>query len=134
MIYDLSKSVDLKRAETRFKTLAEKESVIELKVKRKGRTVSQNRYLYALFGIYALEYGYTLSEAKTMVKRECEFMRYVKKDVTFLRSTADMDTLDMTKFIEWFRNYSSLNGLYLMSPDEFYENQFEVYRQLEIQK
>jgi hypothetical protein len=36
----------------------------------------------------------------------------------------------MTTFIEWFRNYSSQEGLYLPTPEEYRTNQLYIDEQI----
>ena len=80
----------------------------------------------AYINILVKENNWTLEEAKTHLKRACNFMTYNKNDELFLRRTRDLDTKQLTDFIEWIRDYSSLNGCYLPSPEEYKTNRFEI--------
>ena len=42
-----------------------------------------------------------------------------------------MDTKDLSVFVDKFRNYSSAQGLYLPSADEFNENYFDYAKEIE---
>jgi len=119
MIYNLADKYERKRAEMRFNELLEVDCIIDLKKKFKARTTKQNKYLHSLFALYGIEFGLTLNESKQQVKSVCPFMTYEKGADTYLRSTADLDTKEMTEFIEWFRNYAAMNGCYLPSADEY---------------
>lgn len=131
MKLDLSKPYDKAKAETRFKVLLDKGAKIELKEVRKVRTLNQNAYLHVCISLFAIEFGYNLEEAKTLLKRECLFMIYEKNNNTFLKRTRDMDTQQLTKFIEWVRNYSASNGLYLPSSEEYLMHKFEIDKEIE---
>lgn len=59
-------------------------------------------------------------------------MIYEKEKTKFLRSTADLDSKEMTEFIDWIRTFSSEQfGAYIPTPDEFLQNEFEIKKQLE---
>ena len=51
-------------------------------------------------------------------KVNIEIYKYTKKDETFLRSSAELNTEQMSISIERFRNYSNDAGLYLPSANE----------------
>lgn len=134
MKLDLSKSFDASKALNRLQQLIEKGAKIELREILKKRTINQNSYLHACISLFAVEFGYTLEEAKTHLKRECEFMRYVKGDEVFLKQTSGMDTKQLSDFIEWIRNYSSEKGCYIPSAGEYLENQFYIDKEIEKNK
>lgn len=114
------------------KDLQDYQGHVELRRIRKKRTPKQNRYLHALMTLFGIELGYTIEESKTVLKRECSFMKYKKSGSWFLRSTADLDVKEMTDFIEWIRNYSSMeHGIYLPSADEYYRNWGEIENTIE---
>ena len=92
MIYDLSNNEDKNRASFKFYQLVEGGKVIVLNEKRKKRSISQNRYLHVAITIFAIEVGYTIEEAKTVLKRECSFMVYEKEGMLFLKRTRDLNT------------------------------------------
>lgn len=119
MLYDLSKEIDLQRADKRFKQLSEQRTVIELKKKVK-RSTSQNSYLHLILGWFAIETGYTLSEAKLLYKNlSNEIYWYRKRNESFYRSSADLTTKEMTESIEKFRNWSSATAkVYLPEPSD----------------
>lgn len=134
MRYDLNNEMDFKRAQVHFKSLLNKKGVIVLKDVRKKRTIRQNAYLHVCVTLYAINFGYRIEEAKTLLKRGCPFMRYHKNKEWFLRSTSDLDTKEMTDFIEWIRNHAVENGLYIPSPEEYLEYQENIEREIEQHK
>ena len=130
MLLDLSIPEELIRAQDYFEKLVDFGAKIELKRIPEKRTVKQNSYLHALFALFGGEIGLTTEESKTLVKRELGYI-YEKNGLKFLRKTSEMDTQELTEFIDKFRNYSSKNGFYLPSADEFNENYFDMMKQVE---
>lgn len=131
MKLDLSKDIDIKKFKTYSEKLLEKKSKVELTELREKRTLQQNSYLHVCISLFAIEFGYTLDEAKTLLKRECPFMRYEKNGILFLKRTRDFDTKELTDFIDWIREYSGLNGCYIPKPDEYLSNRFEIEKEIE---
>lgn len=133
MKLDLSNSFDLNKAETYFEKLKKKKAKIELKEFHAKRSLDQNSYLHVCFTILANETGYTIAEIKTITKREHgAFMVYEKEGQKFLRSTAYLDKLEMTMFIDWLRQFANDQlGAYIPSPSEWIQNQFEISKQLQ---
>lgn len=122
MRFNLSNIGEVQRVKTRLNFLYKKGATIEIVEKRKQRTRKQNSYLHLILTLFAMETGYTLEEVKQDIfKRDVckEFFEYKKGERTFYRSTADLDTGEMTSAIEKFRNWSSVTaGIYLPAPDE----------------
>ncbi len=126
MKFDTSKTVDLNKAKQRFEYLCQKQKIIDLKDVRKSRSISQNSYLHVVISLYCIEFGYTLNEAKTDLKRECGFMTYEKNGSRYLRETSKMNSVDLTNFIDFIRNYASQNGLYIPTSSEYLENKHSI--------
>lgn len=126
MKLDLSQPFDINRAKVYFKKLLDGGKCIELSEHRKSRTVKQNKYLHVCISLFAIEFGYNLEEAKTHLKRNCDFMRYDKDQETFLKRTRTLDTKELTDFIEWIRTYSAKEGCHIPSADEYLAQQFEI--------
>lgn len=115
MVYDLSKELDKKRAAERFQFLLNKGVKIELTERKKKRTIQQNAYLHALIGYFAIETGNTMEWVKQKYfkllcnkelfvrEKEDEFLGHVK----YSRSSADLDTGEMTLAIERFRDWQA---------------------------
>lgn len=113
--------------------------LVEVKKKHRQRSDSQNRYLHVCLGYFASEFGLSLDEVKQDIfKRklnkeifEVERVNRRGQKVKRLRSTRDLDTLELTKALERFRNWSSaVAGLYIPAPNET-EALFEAQRQME---
>lgn len=142
MIFDLSKEEPRQQAIDRMKYLLGKNAKIEINEKRKNRTYSQNNYLHLILGRFALEYGETLEYVKQVI-----FKQWVNEDIfkyervnektgeyrEAYRSTAQLNTKEMSEAIERFRNYAAMNlDLYLPEPKDLahleeIENQLEQY-------
>ena len=134
MIYDTSNQLEKNKLLARVDYLIENKKIVEVKAKNKNRTVTQNAYLHVLFNLYAIAFGYTSNESKTHMKRSCEFMIYEKKGEKFVKDTSSLDTKGLTDFIEWIRNYSSLNGHYLPTPDEYRLNRYMIDNEITLHK
>ena len=126
MLFDSSNIIEANQARTTVNYYIEKGFIFELNKKQKKRTINQNSYLHVLFQYYGALVGSTLNEAKTDIKRACPFGTYEKKGVKYLVETSKMDTKELTDFIDWFRNYSGMNGHYLPTADEYKTNNVQV--------
>lgn len=125
MIYDTSNRIAKEQAKTRFEYLLSKDKTIELTEKRKTRSVSQNAYLHLILSAFGLEFGYTLDEVKQYI-----FKDHVNSDIFYngekhglivvkeWRSTASLNTKEMTIAIDKFLDYSAKNGYRLPEPDD----------------
>ena len=134
MKYDLSINRDLKNAEFYFSKLVNSKSKVEIKKLINNRTISLNSYLHICISLFAIEYGYTLEEAKTLLKRNCSFMVYEKNGIKFLKKTSKMNNLECSKFVEWIRNYSAGLGLYIPDADEYKNNKFNIDKEIDKHK
>ncbi len=134
MKFDLSKEQDRIKAQVRLNKLKADGNLIELKKVNPTRTLLQNSYVHVLFSLFAIEYGYTLDEAKVLLKRQCSWMTYEKSGQKFLRHTGQMQTDELTKFIDWLRTYSAQTGLYLPTPDEYREGRAYIDNQISSHK
>ena len=128
MILDAKKEFDVERARTRLEKLIENKSKFELTEKKPVRSVSQNAYLHLIIGWFAIEYGETIEYVKRMMfkklvnpkififERENTKTKEKRKE---LRSSADLDSAEMTTAIDRFRDYSSKEfGVYLPEAGE----------------
>ena len=134
MKYDLSITHDLNSFNAKVAKLIADQKKVELKVIRQVRTIKQNSYLHVLFTLYGIEVGYTIEESKTLVKRSCPFGTYEKNGMRFLIRTRDLNTEEMTKFIDWFRTWSSQQGIYLPEAEEYIMNKLFIDNQIEQHK
>ena len=134
MKYDLSITHDLNSFKTKVDKLIADQKKVELKAIRQVRTIKQNSYLHVLFTLYGIEVGYTIEESKTLVKRSCPFGTYEKNGSKFLIRTRDLNTEEMTKFIEWFRTWSSQQGIYLPTSEEYIMQKLFIDNEIERHK
>jgi hypothetical protein len=128
MILDATKQFDVERARTRLEKLIENKSKFELTEKKPVRSVSQNAYLHLIIGWFAIEYGETIDYVKRMMFKKLVnpkifiFERENKKTGEKrkeLRSSANLDSAEMTTAIDRFRDYSSKEfGVYLPEAGE----------------
>lgn len=123
MIYNLDNEIDRQHAKSKLKKLFDDRKVVEIKEKR-NRTLSQNNYLHLILSYFAMETGYSLNEAKQIYKDinediYCYNKIFPDRQIRVYRSSADLDTVEMTKTIDKFRRYSNEEaGIYLPSSDE----------------
>jgi hypothetical protein len=134
MKLDLNTSLGLNKFKTYCKKLIESKAMVDLKKIQPKRTVKQNSYLHVCITLFAIETGYNIDEAKTHLKRNCNFMIYDKGKEKFLKRTRDLDTKELTDFIEWIRDYAGQHGMYIPSSEEYIQNRFEIDRQIETNK
>lgn len=134
MLINPNNELELKKANTYYKKLVDSKSKFELRKIIPKRSISLNSYLHVCISIYAIEYGYTLKEAKTYLKRICPFMVYEKNGQKFLKETSKMDNLECSDFVEWIRNYSAQNGLYIPEAEEYKLNKYEIDKQIDEHK
>lgn len=126
MIFQTANEFDKQRAITRFNKLLEKNAIIELTEKKPKRTIQQNRYLHLILAWFGYETGYTLEETKQEI-----FKKVVNPNIFYdgevgeiipiqrWRSTADLDTAELTTAIDNFRDYASREGgIYLPDPSD----------------
>ena len=128
MIYNTACNFDIEKAKEKFNFLISKNCSFELSEKRKKRSYKQNRYLHLILSFFGLELGYTLEESKELYKRlNKETYEYKKNNVVFIKSSAKLNSKEMTMTIEKFRNWSAKKaGVFLPSPDDT-----EYLRQIE---
>ena len=130
MLLDLSNTMDVKKSDSYYAKLKDSGSKIELKKINDKRSVNLNSYLHVCITLFAIEYGYTLEEAKTLLKRMCNFMTYEKNGSKFLKKTSKLDNSECSKFVEWIRNYASQQGLYIPDADEYKANRFTIDKEI----
>lgn len=127
MWYDGKNELEAMQARMRLDKLIKDGKVFELTEKKPKRSLPQNAYLHVLLAYFAAETGNTLEWVKKEYYKKLVnpdiFIR-TKEDrfrglVKYLRSSADLDTAEMTTSIDRFRNWSASEaGIYLPSPDE----------------
>ena len=142
MILDLRLPVDRQKLKSYSDYLLSREVVIEIKERKHQRSSSQNAYLHVLLSYFAAEFGFDLETVKYDLFKKTvnnEIFSRVRKnkqgrDVTYIRSTRDLDTGEMTTAIERFRHWSvQTAGLYLPAPNEE-DALLEAEKQIELCK
>ena len=140
MIFNLNNPYEIDKFKEYVNKLYAQRAIVEVKKKLPNRSLAQNSYLHLILSWFACETGYSLEEVKLdYFKKTCNRDLFVRKkinkkgnEVTYVRSSSDLDTLEMTTAIDRFRNYASAQaGIYLPSPNE---SQFLIYIEQEIER
>ena len=140
MKFDGNIELEAKQARVYLNKLITDGSKFEIVKKKQQRTIKQNAYLHVCIEMYAVNFGLTLEEAKTDLKRDCpyhDFTRYTKvnkvtgKSKLYLTSTKNYTTAEATKFIDWLRTFSSQHGCYIPTSQEYLENKFAIDKEIE---
>ena len=86
-------------------------------------------------GYFCAETGYTIDEAKELFSLQLpDLMRYEKNGISFRRSTAELNTEEMTVLIDKIREMAMDQlGLYILTSEEYLINRFQIERELELQ-
>lgn len=130
MLYDLNDIIEANDFKIKARKLVEQRKQVELTVKQKKRSIPLNSFLHVVITLFAINFGYTLEEAKTLLKRMCEFMIYEKKGQKFLKRTRDLNNTECSTFVEWIRNYSANQGYYIPDADEYKKNNFAIDKEI----
>ena len=127
MVYDTSNPLDKANFLLRAKKLAESGKVIELTEKKPRRSLPQNKYLHVILAYFGAQTGNTLEWVKQQYYKKLVnpdlFIRE-KEDkylgrIKVLRSSAELDTAEMSLSIDRFRNWSAQEaGVYIPAADE----------------
>ena len=127
MIYNTSNPLDKANFLLRAKKLAESGKVIELTEKKPRRSLPQNKYLHVILAYFGAQTGNTLEWVKQQYYKKLVnpdlFIRE-KEDkylgrIKVLRSSADLDTAEMSLSVDRFRNWATQEaGIYIPSADE----------------
>lgn len=127
MIYNLSSPLDKANFLLRAKKLAESGVIVDLTEKKPRRSLPQNKYLHVILAYFGTQTGNTLEWVKQQYYKKLVnpdlFIRE-KEDkylgrIKVLRSSADLDTAEMSLSIERFRNWAAQEaGIYIPLADE----------------
>lgn len=134
MKLNLNNSFDKNKAIVYFNKLIDKKAKIDLSEIKETRSLSANAYMHVCISLMSIEWGNTLEEQKTDLKRACSFMHYEKNNKRYLKRTRDLDVRQCMEFIEFIRNYASVEGLYIPTSEEYLYNKFEIDREIERNK
>lgn len=134
MLLDLSNDFDVSKAHSYLAKLIEKGEKCELKKVVKQRTHRQNKFLHVCLGFFCAETGYTIDEAKELFSHQLpDIMRYTKNEISFRKSTADLNSKEMTILIDLIREMANTQlGIYIPTSSEYLENKFQIDRELEL--
>jgi hypothetical protein len=131
--------LDAERAKTYLQHLIKQGRDYEVSDVKPRRSRHQNAYLHLLFGWFALEYGESTEYVKQVI-----FKRVVNTEIFLYeranrktgelrddyRSTADLDSRELTIAIDRFRDYAAKEaGIYLPAPNEE-ENLASIEREM----
>lgn len=112
---------------------------VELTQKRHQRTLPQNAYCHVCIALFASEYGISCEEAKyDFFKKRYNPDIFLREKInrrgekiTYVRSSSDLNTEEMTRAIESFRNKVAQEfSLYIPAPDE-HDALLEAQREIE---
>lgn len=127
MIYNTSNPLDKANFLLRAKKLAEIGVIVDLTEKKPRRSLPQNKYLHVILAYFGAQTGNTLEWVKQQYYKKLVnpdlFIRE-KEDkylgrIKVLRSSADLDTAEMSLSIDRFRNWSAQEaGVYIPAADE----------------
>lgn len=127
MVYDTSNPLDKANFLLRAKKLAESGKIIEMSEKKPRRSLPQNKYLHVILAYFGTQTGNTLEWVKQQYYKKLanpDLFIQEKEDkylgrIKVLRSSADLDTSEMSLSVERFRNWSAQEaGIYIPSADE----------------
>ena len=126
-LFNLSNPLDNANFLLRAKKLAESGKIVELTEKKPKRSLPANRYLHVILAYFGTQTGNTTEWVKQQYYKKLVnpdlFIRekedkYLGK-IKVLRSSADLDTAEMSLSIERFRNWAAQEvGIYIPSADE----------------
>lgn len=140
MIFNLNNPYEVDKYKEYVNKMFQQKAIVEVKKRLPNRSLAQNAYLHLILGFFACETGYSLEEVKLdyfkkMCNRDLFERKKVNKqgmEITYMRSSSELTTGEMTTAIERFRNYSVAQaGIYLPAPNE---NQFLIHIQQEIER
>ena len=138
MIYNLNNPYEKDEFRAVVDDMIAKKAVVELKRKYPKRTLKQNSYLHLILSYFASQYGCTATEAKEdYFKTLCNPTLFIRKkinrfgfEITYRRSSRDLDTREMTIAIESFRNWAA-QFVYIPAPNE---HEALLYAEREVEK
>lgn len=134
MLFDPKSDFDRKKARAYFEKLLNGDLPFELKATKKQRTIRQNAYLHVCLSMFCAETGYTIDESKELFSLHLpDLMRYTKKEVSFRKSSKDLDSKEMTVLIDKIREMSMDQlGLYIPTSEEYLINKFQIDKEIEL--
>jgi hypothetical protein len=113
--YKTANSGEALEANAYLSKLILEDAVVEIKKVSKNRSLSQNAYIHLLLQACGVEWGYSLTEMKTLWKRDIapSVFVYLKNDKPFIKSSANLDTKEMSQATDMLIKYATEQGLEL---------------------
>lgn len=126
MLYNTSNSLEREQFLLRATRLADSGKIVDMTEKKPQRSLKQNSYLWLMLSYWATQTGYTKDEAEAIYKEVNSDIYFEEKEVCgqnlrYIRHTYELDTAEMTRTIEKFRNWSVMNEaypVYIPAPNE----------------
>lgn len=126
MLYDTSNPLQRESLLTRAQSLACRGVIVELTEKKLRRSTQQNKYLHVILAYFGCEIGETMDYVKmNYFKLYCNKDIFVREredkhigKIRVIRSSAELDSAEMTTAIERFRNWAASEGVYIPSPED----------------
>ena len=141
MKFDLKNKDESFKAHEYFMKLTESENKIELKKVYPAKGNQQLKYFHVIVKLYAIEAGERSEYTKQIIVKThiCpEIFKTTYKNAKSgkirndWRSTADLDSLELTKVIDKVRTRASIDlGAYLPTSEEFLSGSFAYYQEIE---
>lgn len=135
MKLDLSKPEDAKKFHEYSLELLKTGKKIELKEIKKPRSLSQNAYLHVCISLLGCYLGYHPSEMKSALKREAGLIYWKQGEDKKWReievSTKDLDTQQLTHFIDFIRMQAIDCGFDIPTPEMYKLMKFEIEQYIE---
>jgi hypothetical protein len=126
MIYNTSKEDEAKNALIKLELLISRGVIVEVKEKKKVRSISQNSYLHVIITICAIEYGCSLDEMKQLLKYWKRLYK-VKGKAIIYDQTSKMNSEELTGFIEWIRTrVAQMLDIYIPTSEEYIQDQHNI--------
>lgn len=138
MLYNLDIPAHREQFKNRCNVLYTKRAIVDLrKPNPPKRSLNQNSYVHKILSLFAAELGYRLEEIKLYCKLNLApdlfpvtHKNVMGYDVTHVRSSAELDTREMTDWIDRIRNCAQEQGIYLPTPDDYTRDWAAVDRQI----
>lgn len=110
-----------------------KRYIVDVKVEREKRTISQCKLLFLWIGCVSHETGYFKDEVHEIFKKKflgTEVFEMWGEKVERIRSTANLDTKQFSQYLERIQQFASSEmGIILPNPkDRYFEQFYQQYK------
>lgn len=143
MKLNLSIPFDKQKAITRFNVFLDQGKKIELTEIKPKRSLKANKYLHVCLSLYACEFGEDMEYVKQMVFKQeinpeifikSKIDKFTNKEVKWLRSSADLNSGELTMALDRFRKVSAERGCYIPDSEQYLANHFEIDSEIDRHK